>query len=728
VEEKDGMVHLQMEPYAPQKVLLGGRELFCLSVACTGILPKLYVDKLSVGFSRVQIIPEKLYINGAQEAVGAFYPFGKPLGLYNEFAFDDPETLSRRGAKIRMDFQVSYRIHEELLEIADIDTEYKAIMKKPRKPLSVRPTDVKADYVIWEYRSTMGWKRLFADEYQSTMFNGTVEGPVTMEFICPEDMAEYEENTGRIRARLLRAENAYHVPAVYQCPFFAGFQLSYSYMEEPKAASCAVTKNSFEEKDVTESLKNGGNVLLFYQTEHRQRCMYLGFSASIAGTPFSLYFDVENYSDRPVNFHVEYLSDHGFAAARMIDGTEGFCGSGSLLLMIPSDAVKGSLFGQEGYFLRFVNENRENPEYALPLIKGIYPNMSGVVNVNTVTEEFYLDDMESAIDIQLNQQNLLRLSVQVREKTQDGAKWVTWKKAERMYEGGRTYQADMADGILHFRKNTFANYKLDPMGPHIRVEHSNYTGAGANLPAQSITVLGTGIRYISSLTNPFPTYGGYDGYTEESSQAYVSGLLRTRNRAVTADDFFDVISQTCYGVRKVKCCNHVDAYGREKQEHMTVAILINEYEKGAHVFSEVRRTIREKLLENSALLVMGRELNLIQPHFVRLNVRVWLEKETMEQAYEVQQNAENLIRRFIDPLEGGQGFQGWEIGEFPRSSQIIACLRNGLPGVSVSRIVMTALVDGREVPVDHEFYERMTNPFLMAVNGEHVVYIEVKTC
>lgn len=36
-----------------------------------------------------------------------------------------------------------------------------------------------------------------------TMFNGSVEGPMTMEFICPEDMAEYdpERRSGRIRLR-----------------------------------------------------------------------------------------------------------------------------------------------------------------------------------------------------------------------------------------------------------------------------------------------------------------------------------------------------------------------------------------------------------------------------------------------------------------------------------------------------------------------------------------------
>lgn len=87
--------------------------------------------------------------------------------------------------------------------------------------------------------------------------------------------------------------------------------------------------------------------------------------------PLSLYFDIENYSDRPVDYQVEYLSPRGFQPVRITDQTGGFCGSGTILFMVPQDAVQKNLYGYEGYFLRFVNYNRENPEYVLPQVKGI---------------------------------------------------------------------------------------------------------------------------------------------------------------------------------------------------------------------------------------------------------------------------------------------------------------------------------------------------------------------
>ncbi|MEI3526111.1 MAG: hypothetical protein V8Q27_08300 [Eubacteriales bacterium] len=260
------------------------------------------------------------------------------------------------------------------------------------------------------------------------------------------------------------------------------------------------------------------------------------------------------------------------------------------------------------------------------------------------------------------------------------------------------------------------------------MSHSNYGGSKANVPADRIRVPGTAIRYLAGVTNPFPTYGGYDGYTEETTMDLVAGMLRTRGRAVTESSFFDMISQAAYGVRKVRCCNHTDAQGNREDDSVTIAVLVEEYEKGAHVFSGVKRQIRERLLADSALTASGKMLTLIQPHFIRMNVRVWMERESMEQAYELQQETLGLIRTFLNPLEGGMAGKGWEIGELPTPAQLTAFLRTRIEHSGISRMVMTALVDGREVAVDESFYENRKDPFAMAVSGEHMVYIEVSAC
>ena len=86
--------------------------------------------------------------------------------------------------------------------------EYKAIMKKPKKPLSVRAAEVLAEDAVWEYRSLVGWKPLFREPHRRSMFNGSTEGAVALEFTCPEDMADYGEN-GRKNPRETAAGREY---------------------------------------------------------------------------------------------------------------------------------------------------------------------------------------------------------------------------------------------------------------------------------------------------------------------------------------------------------------------------------------------------------------------------------------------------------------------------------------------------------------------------------------
>ena len=77
----------------------------------------------------------------------------------------------------------------------------------------------------------------------------------------------------------------------------------------------------------------------------------------------------------------------------------------------------------------------------------------------------------------------------------------------------------------------------------MRVDYQSYQGAQANVPKETITTTEESVRYISSVTNPMAAYGGYDGYNEETSAAIISNMLRTRGRAVTGQDYFDIISQ-----------------------------------------------------------------------------------------------------------------------------------------------------------------------------------------
>lgn len=726
IDHGDSFIHFIKKDYVPQKTVYDQKEGYFLVLELKEELPKLYINKLKIDFKREGILPDEMQIKGIIQPLGVVTPFGKPLELYSELIIESKEVFTKKGATITLEFDLDYVIHQELLEFPELDQDFKLIMRRPKKMAEIPVKEVKADYVIWEYLSKSGWKRLWREEHIALMFNGTQKGYQKLSFQCPEDMLiDGEENTyGKIRVRLLQAENIYKVPAVYMCPQIIDLKLSYSYEEMQPHPEYAFVRNGYEEREITADLIQGGGMAFFYNQEHERRAMYLGFQSPIWGSPISIYFDLENYSDVSVDFSVEYLSDQGFIPLKVVDYTGGFLGSGNMQLLIPKDMKKKNLYGYEGYFIRFVNYNKELKEYALPYVKGLYMNMAKVINMSAVTEEFYLEDTEHDQQIKLSKEKLIRADVWANEKTENGYEWCLWNPKELLKEG-RKFYLDMDQGILHISRYALMDGDFYSDGPHIKVRHYNYTGSAANLEEKKITVMYNSVRYVSGVENPFPMYGGYDGYSEKSAENMVSGMLYTRNRAVTEKDFFYVISQTSFGVKKVKCVSDMDLFGKPKKGVLTVAVLIQEFEKGVQIFSEMKESMRKRLLNSTGLIPGGKELILTPPHFVKLNIRLWLERETMEQAYEIQSKAVSLIREFIDPLNGGIEKHGWEIGTFPGISQIAAYIKTSLPKCNIAKIVMTANIDGEEVPVKEDFYETRWNPFIMAVNGEHIVYIDI---
>ena len=59
--------------------------------------------------------------------------------------------------------------------------------------------------------------------------------------------------------------------------------------------------------------------------------------------------------------------------------------------------------------------------------------------------------------------------------------------------------------------------------------------------------------------------------------------------------------------------------------YVVLAILVGVAYVMINHFSQVKKKIKDRLLSDGIFQPAGRTLNLIQPHFVRLNVRVWLE-------------------------------------------------------------------------------------------------------
>ena len=726
VERQGDLIWLTMKEYIPEKVELEGQQRYVLAVR-SNTPREIRISSLSLCFAQKDLPADEVIAAGVTQSVGRFFPFGSPMEIFAECGIENRGVFARRGAQVEMSFDLEFDTIEQQLPQIEDELDYKVVMRKPVDAPKLEAVEIWPDYVLVEYLSTRGWKRLLEEEHAALLFNGSGGKEITLRFAMPQDMEQEGAGDYRLRLRLMRADNLYRIPCIQHCPVIQNLRFSYTYEEKGLRPDYAVTHNNFSKERVDpQFLSPGHDVLLFYTQESSRTAMYLGFDQSPQGMPLSLYFEVENDEDMPLDYTVEYSGRRGFETVTPVDHTGGLLYSGAMLLPIGSDTVPLDLFGHTCYWLRL--SLKSSPPAVLPVIRRIYTNMARVENARTRSEVFFFSE-ENMTEIQLSETGLLTARVWVNEENnnpQQEENWVEWKPRVGLEQRGRYYTIDLAAGRVTFERNAFAPYPIKPGGPSVRVDYQSYQGAQANVPKETITTTEESVRYISSVTNPMAAYGGYDGYNEETSAAIISNMLRTRGRAVTGQDYFDIISQVSYGVRRIKCLSGVNRQGVREDDVITVALLIDEYDKGSHIFSAVKDTIRQKLVSSSNILPLGKTLVLCQPHFVRFSARIWLDCRDLEEAYDRQQQTLEDMKRFIDPLEGGFDGKGWEIGTLPSVKQLLAYLKMRHPDISVARIAMSAQSRGTEYAVDDDLPAKLHNPFAMAINGEHTVYVQLE--
>lgn len=736
VRSEDGGIRLIKEDCRPLRQAFGpSRSGFLIGLRADRPRP-LQIASVRMRMGEENLLPDTVTCGGVTQNIGHFLPFGAPMEIYAECAMDNVRVLSKKGARVTMSFDVSQQVERRRLPEYEESTDYRLVMKKPQLLPQPMEEEVHAQSVLIEYWSTRGWRRLNQAEHETLYWDGSVSGPVSFSFLCPDDLIPVSEAGGqpRLRLRLMRADNLYRMPCVQYCPVMDNLRFSYTFGEEGRLPDRICTWNLYESADITERLRAGEAAVPFYNNEALHPAMYLGFDASPAGMPLSLYWNIENNADRPVEFMAQYESPEGFVPVKVMDGTGGMLHSGLMLLAVPEDARREKRFGQELYWLRLIRHGEGEGE--LPHVSGITLNMARVENVNTRTERFYLEDPDAALHIQLDTGSLIRVRVWVNEHgdpPESGHEnWVEWRVESRpgARGGQRVCRADLRQGTVDFRRGALAQAGVRPDGAAVRVEYQSYQGAAANVAAGEIRTLIDSVRFISAADNPFPAYGGRDGGSERAMDGLIASTLRTRRRVVGESDYFDLITQSCQGVRRIRCCQGVGRSGEPEEDAVTVAVLLDEYEKGSHIFSAMKEELYRQLYEHSSLSVLGKRLILTQPHFVEVSVRLWIEyadgpDARMENLYDLQKQVIETIETFLSPLRGGFEGNGWEIGELPTVSKLLAQLKIRHPGLVVTRMVETARFAGKEYTVDDDIGRWIHSPFAMAVSGKHRVYVQV---
>jgi predicted phage baseplate assembly protein len=227
---------------------------------------------------------------------------------------------------------------------------------------------------------------------------------------------------------------------------------------------------------------------------------------------------------------------------------------------------------------------------------------------------------------------------------------------------------------------------VPPKGATIQmVRYRTGGGLRGNVQRGTIRFLKTAVPYVASIINHQSAVGGGDAESLEEAAIRVPRLLRTRDRAVTKEDFETLTLEAGSGaISRVLCLSATN-----QDEAGIVRLLLvpsiptSDQDSFAGVHPDrfrlspalIQRV--QDYLDDRKLL--GVQVRCLSPDFVGVSVQTEVSLEPAYQNPLAQQaildKLQTMLYRFLNPVTGGGDGRGWEFGRPVYPSDIITLLQ-----------------------------------------------------
>jgi predicted phage baseplate assembly protein len=393
------------------------------------------------------------------------------------------------------------------------------------------------------------------------------------------------------------------------------------------------------------------------------------------------------------------------------DRTRGFTeADGEIVLRVP-DMAPAEYQGQQACWLRcrYSNPEPDNEYGRAPVIEALRIEVRGGT-APACHEAIVEDELLGHSDGSAGQQFTLRHTpVLARDPDHEYLATIAPDGAEERWQevsdfgdscDDRHYTLDSTSGTLTLAPSLLQPdgtvYRLGqtpPKGSRLMFKRYRYGGGLVSVPAGALTILKTSNPYVRQVINWNRAEGGRDAQRlEDAVLRSVPTYLRTRERAVTADDY-EYLACQVEGVGRAQCLApgaQPGSPGEPRPGQVVLSILPardqglampgpEDIEKLA-LSDELRQAV-EAFLKQRQLL--GAQLSVQPPVYVQVTVsaRLRMARESPPRAVlDVRREAEAALYRYINPFTGGPQASGWRFGrELYRRE--LAALLEWLPDV-----------------------------------------------
>jgi predicted phage baseplate assembly protein len=318
----------------------------------------------------------------------------------------------------------------------------------------------------------------------------------------------------------------------------------------------------------------------------------------------------------------------------------------------------------------------------------------------------------------------------------NGDGWHDWREIEDFAESGpddKHFALDAVSGRVVFgpavreHDGTLRQFgAVPPKGATVRVKHYR-TGGGhrGNVARAAISVPKSTIPYVSGVTNRHRATGGVDA--EELENAKIRGpiLMRTRNRAVTKEDFEQLGREAAPEAARIRC---VSADNGADAGSVRVLVVPNadENEIGQLRFEqlvpedETLKQIKEFLDQRR---VIGARVIVEPPTYQGVTVVARMRAKPRVSPQRVEKAALEALYHYFHPITGGPEGTGWPFGRPVQAGEVYSVLL-AIPGaefVDEARLFAADPVTGQR----GKAVQRIDlDPHALIFSYEHQVMVE----
>jgi predicted phage baseplate assembly protein len=267
--------------------------------------------------------------------------------------------------------------------------------------------------------------------------------------------------------------------------------------------------------------------------------------------------------------------------------------------------------------------------------------------------------------------------------------------------------------------------QVPPKGSLVRM--SGYRSGGGrrgNLAAGMLSVLKSSIPGVAAVTNPVAATGGVDGETLDDARRRAPLELRTRYRAVTADDFEALCAEASRQVARVF------TIPPDPDDALVRVRLLPMVEDSARKLTVAELTPSEELLAQVAAhldprRMVGTRVHLAPVPLRGVSVVCDVQAALGSDPGRVENDIERMLYTYLNPLVGGNPHgpgTGWEFGRSLNQGELFGVVHQvpGVEFVKILRVYETDLVTGKQEPKALGSHLEIA-PHELIASGTHIV-------